>query len=327
MGAGTSGRFRFFLIAFALVSTPVEALADLVGGRTEDRKAGTILEPGQINPRTVKLGAFAVVIHGKGGRHPASGEWEHLETARGYIQAIGGDTLTLGPRRGMRSKPIALERIQTLVMIRGTILKEELRKTTPEAGADRWRPFSPASRRPEGKDSTKVELVDPDWLTETPDSLSKMTKKQQQMGTGNRIALKLVAGTLLGSVSGLPFTSILLTGWDSDSDGIGTPSAVIFGWSRGYTLGAGVAVTLVDPHDNFLPTLTGSVAGAAIGSMAFNRYPAGWSAICYFFVCPVIGSVIGSELWRDVPGSPRFSTGLISDPQGHFPGLAMLFRF
>ena len=76
-----------------------------------------ILKGGQIDSSRVEVGAFAVVIHGQGERHPVSGEWERLETARGYIQAINGETLTLSQGQDGRLKPMALERIQRLIQV------------------------------------------------------------------------------------------------------------------------------------------------------------------------------------------------------------------
>ena len=78
---------------------------------------GVILEAGEIDSNRVEVGAFAVVIHGQGERHPVSREWEQLVTTRGYVQAVDAENLTLARARDPGQDRIALKRIQTLVLV------------------------------------------------------------------------------------------------------------------------------------------------------------------------------------------------------------------
>ena len=94
--------------------------------------AWVTFEAGEIDSSTVKPGAFVEVIYGRGERNPVSGEWERLDTARGYIQAIDTETLTIGER--FWKKVIALERIQKLII--ATSAQDEKRKSSFELGAD-----------------------------------------------------------------------------------------------------------------------------------------------------------------------------------------------
>ncbi len=109
--------FVFWVTAISLLSIATLTYADSASDPAEALRAGVILEAGEIDSSTVEVGAFAVVIHGQGERHPVSGEWKGLETVRGYIQAVDGETLTLAMGRKGRPKPVTLERIQTLVLV------------------------------------------------------------------------------------------------------------------------------------------------------------------------------------------------------------------
>ena len=77
--------------------------------------AGVVFEAGEIDSSTVKSGAYVEIIYGKGERDPVSGEWERLDTARGYIQDIDAERLIIGER--FWKKEIALERIQKLTIL------------------------------------------------------------------------------------------------------------------------------------------------------------------------------------------------------------------
>ena len=74
--------------------------------------AWVTFEAGEIDSSTVKPGAFVEIIYGRGERDSVSGEWERLDTAKGYIQAIDAEYLIIGER--FWKKEIALERIQKL---------------------------------------------------------------------------------------------------------------------------------------------------------------------------------------------------------------------
>ena len=71
-------------------------------------------EAGEIDSSTVKPGAYVEIIYGRGERDLVSGEWERLDTARGYIQAIDAERLII--RERFWKKEIELERIQKLTI-------------------------------------------------------------------------------------------------------------------------------------------------------------------------------------------------------------------
>ena len=77
--------------------------------------AGVVFEAGEIDSSTVKPGAYVEIIYGRGERDPVSEEWERLDTARGYIQAIDAERLIIGEQ--FWKKEIALGRIQKLTIL------------------------------------------------------------------------------------------------------------------------------------------------------------------------------------------------------------------
>ena len=81
---------------------------------SETLLAEVVFEAGEIDGSTVKPGAFVEIIYGRGEWDPVSEEWARLDTARGYIQAIDAETLTIGER--FWKKEIALDRIQRLTI-------------------------------------------------------------------------------------------------------------------------------------------------------------------------------------------------------------------
>ena len=91
--------------------------ADSANDTAQAPQPGVILEAGEIDNRTVAVGAFAVVIYGQGERHPVSGKWEQLVTVRGYVRAVEKEVLTLGLGRDGLQERIVLDRIQTLVLV------------------------------------------------------------------------------------------------------------------------------------------------------------------------------------------------------------------
>ena len=80
--------------------------------------AGVVLQAGEIDSSKVKVGAYAEVIYGTG---------EKLSTARGYIQAVDAESLTISQGLGKR---IAFERIQQLILAESSFEMDRLKKTT-----------------------------------------------------------------------------------------------------------------------------------------------------------------------------------------------------
>ena len=79
-------------------------------------KEAVVLESSQIDARTVPAGARVVVVHGRGERHPVSGEWARLDTSAGWVQAVDVSALVLAREGDLRQQRIPLNRIQRLVM-------------------------------------------------------------------------------------------------------------------------------------------------------------------------------------------------------------------
>ena len=92
--------------------------------------AGVVLKAGEIDSRKVRVGAFAEVVYGKGKRDPASGQWEKLARARGYIKAVDAESLTLALRQGFGKKRIAFARIQRLIIAKSSREIERLKRET-----------------------------------------------------------------------------------------------------------------------------------------------------------------------------------------------------
>ena len=79
--------------------------------------AGEVLQAGEIDSSKVEVGAYAEVIYGTG---------EKLSTARGYIQAVDAESLTISQGLGKR---IAFERIQQLILAESSFAMDRLKKT------------------------------------------------------------------------------------------------------------------------------------------------------------------------------------------------------
>ena len=91
--------------------------ADQFSDRAQEMPERVVLETGMIDSSTVEVGNFALVVYWQGERHPVSGEREIQAMTRGYILAVDRGALTLGMGGDSRSEVIALERIQTLVLL------------------------------------------------------------------------------------------------------------------------------------------------------------------------------------------------------------------
>ena len=80
--------------------------------------AGMVLKTGEIDSSKLKVGAYAEVIYGKG---------EKLSTARGYIQAVDAESLTISQGLGKR---IAFDRIRQLILAESSFAMDRFKKTT-----------------------------------------------------------------------------------------------------------------------------------------------------------------------------------------------------
>ena len=103
---------RFMLAAIALLAMVNHAHAD-----ADRDDAEVVLEADEIDSSTVEVDDFVVVVYGQGKQHPTSGEWAKLDTIRGYVKAVKQRALILSLERYGWPEPIALERIQTLILV------------------------------------------------------------------------------------------------------------------------------------------------------------------------------------------------------------------
>ena len=247
------------------------------------------------------MGAFAVVAYWRGGRHPQSRDyWEQLSTARGYIQAIDGDSLTLNQRRGLGPKKIAIKRIKALAQ---THLGDVLSGLT-----------EPSSSRSV--------------------AIAGLPTSSDVGGTGKRLTLKLSAGitygftgALLGGILGGVSVQYLFGDNCSGDQSCGLAAVVGagIGWLTGYSVGTAIGVSSVDPDDRFFACLAGSLVGLRIGS---SMLPKDWSHSFWgtlpFYFGSTVGSSIASELFRKRPESRQFSIGLAPSSRGSFFAAATL---
>ena len=294
-----------------------------------DGQIGTILKADEIDSRTVKVGAFAVVIHGQGKRNHVSGMWEQLETARGYIRTIDWEKrwLILTMKRERPPQSIALDRIQTLVLIKAPSLKGEVQASRPVPGEVEGRTVVPFSGKSADRENTLIrrdpartegaDAAEQPGQPQLPPGLGSFTRKDSlKMGTSNRIASKLGSGALLGSFCGLTFAFLTPGATAGDVLGLNEIHSIVYNWLLGYTIGTVVGVTAVDPYDRPIMSLAGSVVGAALGTIPGDVLYGGNSALWPLFICPLVGATIGSELWRDSPKESRFTIDLRPDFNG-----------
>ena len=221
-------------------------------------RAGVVLEAGAIDSSSVAVGAFVVVIYGQGEQHPVSGEWESLTTARGYIRAVDWErrqmTLALGRDRDRWPQPIALHRIQTLVLV-----------SSP----------SPGSGIGDRSAADKVETGP--VVASTGDSTERVERGVKNERTGIRIIKKVVAGTLSSIVLSAIIAERLFTldpEPELESGPFGRGLAVAVNLVYTNMIGFPIGVSSVDPHDSFYKTLLGGILGGLGGfgtGMGLNR--------------------------------------------------------
>ena len=163
-------------------------------------------------------------------------------------------------------------------------------------------------------------------LQAIPDSLSMGTGRMDDRGAGRRIAKKLGAGALWGSLSGLIGAVIVQTVvglGEPGVDGIGGGAGLVAGGIIGHTVGSAIGVTLVDPHDYYILSIVGSLAGMK-ASIEVLQYYKEVPEFLPVFCGPVVGATIMSELLRNPPEARRISVGLGPDSRGNLVASATL---
>ena len=283
---------RFFFAAIAIF-----AMVNHADAETARDDAEVVLEADEINSSTVEVGAFVVIVYEQGKPHPILREWEKLVTTRGYVQAVGAETLTLALGQNGKPQRIALDRIQRLTLV-----------GIPSPEAAEW-------------DSVQIDASRAgDELEGTLDKFSAIT---DSMGIGKRIAVKLLVGSFLGGASGLGLGNAL----DSDCTGCLDIGGVL-GFFGGYTAGTAAGVSLVDSRDKFIVSLLGSMAGVAGGYRLSVKAEDFWP----FVVSSSVMATLASELSRTdylppifMSRKPRlFSVGVMPNPNGNLSAVATL---
>ena len=89
----------------------------------------------------------------------------------------------------------------------------------------------------------------------------------------------------------------------------------------GYPIGAAIGASLVDPHDSVVMSMAGSLTGC-LASVFFPRERtyrfrgSNWDVVWNWFVGPLVGATLASELWRKPAESCPVSIDLVPDSKG-----------
>ena len=285
---------KSFLTAIAFLAVVHDTEAEAAGDKTPTQQSSLALKPCEIGSISVKVGAFAVVTYWRGEGPPLFGDYRgQLSTARGFIQAIDGDSLTLTQSRGLGPKQIAIKSIRALTQ-------------SHSGGVFSWHtePFPSRSV-----------------------AVAGIPARSDAGETGERIDHKLIASiiygfpsALLGAFLGGVSVQVLGENCSGDQSCALVPIVAVFpGWVSGYSIGTAIGVSSVDPDDRFFACLAGSLVGVGI---AISMLPKDWShsfrGTLPFSFGSTVGSIIASELFRKRPESPRLSIGLAPGFRGSF---------
>lgn len=189
------GALRGMMAWLVLLPLGAAAWAQDVG---EGVRVERVLTADQIDSSTVDVGAFVVVVYGQGERHPVSGAWTQLDTARGSIQTVSRRSLILSLERDGGPGSIAVECIQTLRLVDDHAVHRPI-KTPSQRSADQE--TTSMTRRiisklvmgdlsrsvSSARDSTQVDS-------------GYAKSRDQDSGRGKRIAGQLIVGTFIAVV-------------------------------------------------------------------------------------------------------------------------------
>ena len=278
-------------------------------GSATAAQAGTpeeevVLEAGQIDARTVPAGARVVVVHGRGERHPVSGEWARLDTSAGWVQAVDVSALVLARAGDLRQQRIPLDRIQRLVMPG---------PPSVEAATDR-----PGVAR-EGRAQAGTPPIEVAGRQE-----ARIFRK---LGVG-------VLGGVFGAYAGYSMGGILGAGQCSGSEEpFCVPESAVLVGLAGLALGTAAGVSVSDPRARYVPALGGSVAGlvgicgAMVGYFTLSDGDPGdyWELYtAALFGTPAVFATLASERFRNSPKDRRLTFGLSPTPGRGFSAAAAL---
>ena len=295
---------RYGLIPLLTMLGPGSA-GSATAAQAETPPAEVVLEAGQIDGRTVPAGARVVVVHGRGERHPVSGEWARLDTSAGWVQAVDSSALVLSREGDLRQQRIPLDRIQRLVMAG---------PPSVEAATDR-----PGVAR-EGRAQAGTPPIEVAGRQE-----ARIFRK---LGVG-------VLGGVFGAYAGYSMGGILGAGQCSGSEEpFCVPDSAVLVGLAGLALGTAAGVSVSDPRARYVPALGGSIAGLVgiCGAMAeYNRRSGDlgpWESwelyAAALFGTPAVFATLASERFRDPPEDRRLSFGLAPTPGRGFSAAAAL---
>ena len=312
--------FLGFLGTMILLLTMVShAHADTGREDAEGLRARVVLEAGEINGRTVEVGALVVVIYGTGERHSVSGEWAKLDTVKGYIKAVNQRRLTVGLEPDGWSKWIALDRIQTL-SLEGSSSPESANQGSMQAdeevetAADRT---DHTKELDNGRERIQTQVDSSraaSGLKAMPVRTSVRMTKGKDKDTGKRIALKLGHGAILGSLPSLMLAFTVAGSCGGENFCI-EGSLALAGLSV-YPVGVAIGVSRFDPYDRFIYSLTGSLLGVLAG-LAQGSLPLA------FVSSPVLATLM-SEQSRKPSEIRRVAVSLVPTPKGYLSAIATL---
>lgn len=137
-----------------------------------------------------------------------------------------------------------------------------------------------------------------------------------------RIVGKLVGGVLGGGLFSFVGGTVGMNVGDCGEDDsfCGLEKFLISGWFA-YVVGLPVIMNKMDPHDQFIYSLAGSLTGGAAGFALFYTKEEFWPAL---IICPLVGATIMSEFFRKPPENRRISIGLLPGPKGRVSAIATL---
>ena len=287
----------------------------------EGLQARVVLEMGEIDSSTVEVGALAMVVYGRGERHPTSEAWAKLDTAKGYIKAVDQRRLIVGLEPDGWSKWIALERIQTLILVGSPSWRRAADRVSTqgdegiEIAADRTANIGELESSGKELIQAQADSVHAaGGFQATPDTIS--VKKDDRGGTTRRIKNKLLWGVVGGNVGVLPGG---LIGAFID-DGCCIELGPLIGMGIGWVLGVPIGVNVEEPNDRFIHTLGGSIGGLVTGVLLTM---VDGTLAPSMIVAPIIGATLASEWSRNAELSRnpleargegyRFSIGLVPD--------------
>ncbi len=166
-------------------------------------------------------------------------------------------------------------------------------------------------------------------LTESSFAMDRLKKTTNILSIRKENRPRRIVGKLVGGVLGGPLFTLLggVIGANinentcKDSNDICIDDEVALGAVVGYLAGVFWGVSWVDPHDQFIGTLGGTLIGGATGIVMTSSKEELWPSI---LIGPIIGATIMSKFTRKPPESRRFSVGLAPNSDGKLSAIATL---